>query len=200
MTCSTPHGGGRAGARRFLAAAALSLSASLPGVQLSAAVDPEPLPQVSVREERGTYSVTARFDVPQAPHVALAVLSDYEQIPRFMPDVRTSVVLERTPGRLVVEQEAVSRLMMFSKTVHLILDVTEGPNALAFVDRCRKSFTIYHGSWRAEPNGAGATLIYELTAAPAFDVPEFILKRLLKRDSTRMIDGLRREIAARGSR
>ena len=200
MTSLTPLGGGRASARRILVAAALSLSASLPGVRLAAADDPEPLPQVSVREERGTYSVTARFDVPQAPRVALAVLADYEQIPRFMPGVRTSVIIERAPGRILVEQEAVSRLMMFSKTVHLLLEVIEGPDALSFVDRCRKSFTSYQGSWRAEPKGTGTTLTYELTAAPAFDVPEFVLKRLLKRDSARMIEGLRREIAARASR
>jgi ribosome-associated toxin RatA of RatAB toxin-antitoxin module len=200
MSPLTPHGGERTSARRLLVAAVVSLCASLPGVQLAATADPEPSPQVSVREERGVYSVTARFDVPQAPGVALAVLSDYEQIPRFMPDVRTSVVLERAPGRLVVEQEAVSRVMMFSKTVHLRLEVTETSDALTFVDRCGKSFTRYNGSWRATPTGSGSTITYELTAAPAFDVPEFILKRLLKRDSARMIAGLRREMAARAAR
>ena len=50
---------------------------------------------MTVREERGVYSVAARFHVPQPPRVALAVLTDYEQIPRFMPDVATSIVLER---------------------------------------------------------------------------------------------------------
>jgi hypothetical protein len=72
-----------------------------------------------------------------------AVLTD---IPRFLPEVTSSEVRERSERRAVVEQEAVSRMMMFSKKVHLIT--------------------------------------YELTAKPSFDVPEFILKRLLKRDST----------------
>jgi hypothetical protein len=39
--------------------------------------------------------------------------------------------------------------------------------------------------------------LYTLTAQPSFDVPEFILKRLLTRDSGEMIEGLRREMAAR---
>lgn len=200
MTFLTPPTGERGSARRLLLAAVFGLCASLPGVQLAAAADPAPSPQVSVREERGVYSVTARFDVPQAPEVALAVLSDYEQIPRFMPDVRTSVILERSPGRLLVEQEAVSRLLMFSRTVHLLLEVTETENALTFVDRCGKSFTSYEGSWHVSPAATGSTITYELTARPAFDVPEFILTRLLKRDSARMIEGLRREIAARTAR
>ena len=199
-TSHTGHTGGRASARQLLVASAIMLSGALPGAHMMATDDPEPSPQVSVREEHGTYSVRARFEVPQAAHVALAVLTDYEQIPRFMPDVRTSVVLERTPGRVLVEQEAVSQFMMFSRKVHLVLEVTEEGDTIRFVDRCGKSFTTYAGVWRAIQKDGGTMVTYELTARPAFDVPEFILKRLLKRDSGQMIDRLRREIAARAAR
>jgi ribosome-associated toxin RatA of RatAB toxin-antitoxin module len=152
---------------------------------------------VSVREANGVYTVTARFIVPQAPPVALAVLSDYEQIPRFMPDVKISVVRERTPDRLLVEQEAESRFMMFSKKVHLLLEVAQDGQTIRFADRCARSFSAYQGSWRVEPIGGGTQITYELSAKPAFEVPEFILKRLLKRDSAEMINQLRREIASR---
>ncbi|HJR61693.1 MAG TPA: SRPBCC family protein [Vicinamibacterales bacterium] len=197
---STTHTGGRAGARRLLVAAAVSVCVALPGAHLAATVDPAPAPEVIVREARGTYSVTARFEVPQPPAVALAVLSDYEQIPRFMPGVRTSVVRERTPGRVVVEQEAVSQFMLFSKQVHLLLDVTEEEGVIRFVDRSGRSFRRYEGAWQAIRQDGGTTITYELAARPAFDVPEFILKRLLKRDSGQMINCLRREIAARAAR
>jgi ribosome-associated toxin RatA of RatAB toxin-antitoxin module len=196
-TSSITHTGGRDSVRRFLVAAVVIACVALPGARLTAAADPAPSPEVTVRETRGTYSVTARFEVPQSAAVALAVLSDYEQIPRFMPGVRTSVVRERTPERVMVEQEAVSQFMMFSKTVHLLLDVTEDRDTIRFVDRSGKSFSSYEGSWQAVQKDGGTTITYELTARPAFDVPEFILKRLLKRDSAQMINCLRREIAAR---
>jgi ribosome-associated toxin RatA of RatAB toxin-antitoxin module len=167
---------------------------------VAAADGHDPLPQVNVREDRGTYTVTARFEIPQSAAAALAVLSDYEQIPRFMPEIRTSVVLSRSEGRILVEQEAISRFMMFSKKVHLLLDVTQDDSSLRFVDRCGNSFTTYQGAWRATTSGGRTTVTYELTAKPAFDVPEFILKRLLKRDSVQMIDRLQREIAARAVR
>jgi len=38
---------------------------------------------------------------------------------------------------------------------------------------------------------------YELSAKPSFDVPEFLLKRLLKRDASQMIERLKAEVAAR---
>ena len=173
------------------------LGVPLPGDRLAAATDPVPAEHVDVREAGGVYTVTARFAVPQAPLVALAVLLDYEQFPRFSPDVRTSIVRERAPGRLVVEQQAEPRFLMFSRKVHLVLEVTESGDTIRFADRCGTSFTTYEGAWRATNNNGGAEVTYELTARPAFDVPEFILKRLLKRDAGRMIEGLRREMAAR---
>jgi hypothetical protein len=86
-----------------------------------------------------------------------AVLTDYEQIPRFTPGVKTSTVLERGVGSAVVEQEATSRLMMFSKTVHLVLEIREGTNTLRFRDRSGRSFTRYEGCGRLSGAGGGTT-------------------------------------------
>ena len=200
MFCCDSHPGGRASVRRFLVGAAVILWIALPGAHPTATTATGSSPQVSVQEVRGTYSVVARFEVPQDTRAVLAVLSDYEQIPRFMPDVRTSVILERTPGRLLIEQEAVSQFLMFSKTVHLLLDVTEDGDTIRFVDRCGKSFTRYQGMWRVMQKDGATSITYELTAQPAFDVPGFVLKRMLKRNSLEMIDRLRREIAERSAR
>ena len=159
-----------------------------------------PAPSVTVREERGVYTVSARFHVAAPPAVVLAVLTDYENIPRFLPDVTSSVVRERSESRAVVEQEAVSRMMMFSKKVHLVLEIVEEGSAIRFRDRCGRSFETYEGAWRVTARDGGSDISYELTAAPGFEVPEFILKRLLKRDSTRTIERLAAEISARGKR
>jgi len=183
---------------RFLAVAAVAISVSSLGAQATTDSEPVAPAAVSVREENGAYLVRAQFDVPQAAHIARAVLTDYEQIPRFMPDVKISVVVDRTASRLLVEQEAVSKFGLFSKTVHLRLEVIEDGNRIRFIDRCGKSFKHYSGSWTLLPAGSRTTLTYELTAQPDFGVPEFIIKRLLKRDAGEMIVRLRGEIATRG--
>ena len=158
-----------------------------------------PTPSVTVREERGVYLVSARFHVAAPPDVALAVLTDYENIPRFVPDVTSSVVRERSESRAVVEQEAVFRMMMFSKKVHLMLEIRQDGSGIRFRDLCSRSFEYYEGAWRITPSGTGSAVTYELTAKPDFDVPEFILKRLLRRDSTRTIERIAAEIAARAA-
>jgi len=165
------------------------------GAYLPAATAPEP--DVLVQEERGTFTVSATFGVPQPPSAALAVLTDYEQIPRFMPEVRTSHVLGRTGNRAVVEQEAIARFMMFSKAVHLVLEIQEQDGAVRFRDRCGRSFSRYDGAWVTSRRDGYTAITYQLSAIPSFDVPEFLLKRLMKRDATRMIERLQREIAER---
>jgi carbon monoxide dehydrogenase subunit G len=198
-----PHlktSGGRACVRRSLISVVLMLAGMIPVAQLNATDDPGSPPAVTVREERGVYSVTARFQVPQTPALALAVLTDYEHIPRFMPGVETSIVLERRSGLVVVEQEAVSHLMMFSKRVHLVLEITESADTLRFRDRSGRSFARYEGSWQLCDENGQTVILYDLTAQPSFDVPQFLLRRLLKRDAGLMIVGLRREIAAQSAR
>ena len=175
------------------------VAASLVLALTGALADAGPAPTVTVREARGVYSVSARFHVPEPPAAALAVLTDYENIPRFLPDVTSSIVRARSAGGALVEQEAMSRMLMFSKRVHLMLEIVEGPDAIRFRDRCGRSFARYEGAWRVTASGTGSDITYELIAAPSFDVPEFILKRLLKRDSTRTIERLTTEIAARAA-
>lgn len=184
--------GGRKRVRRLLVLAALT---TVLGARATADMATDPV--ITVHEDNGVYRVAATFGVPQPSSLAVAVLTDYEQIPRFMPDVRTSNVLHRGPDHVLVEQEAVAHLMMFSKRIHLVLEVRERPGSIRFRDRCGKSFTSYEGSWTLTEKGGQTAISYELKAQPSFDVPEWLLKRLLKRDATRMIERLQIEIASR---
>ena len=185
--------GGRSGARWLVAATVVIACSSA----VSTASGTQRSPQISVTEAEGVYSVAATFTVTAAPSTVREALTDYDRIPRFMPEVQTSNVLERTVDRVVVEQEAVARLMMFSKRVHLVLEVEEGPKTIRFRDRCGKSFTRYEGVWTVAGRDNRTDVTYHLVAHPAFDVPGFVLKRLLKRDAAAMIRRLSLEIASR---
>jgi ribosome-associated toxin RatA of RatAB toxin-antitoxin module len=191
---SVAKAGGRASVRWLFVTLALVAASA---VALPATIGPTTDPQVIVREEGGVYHVSATFAVAEPMSVAIATLTDYGQIPRFMPDMRTSQVLERRDDVVVVEQEAIARFMMFSKRVHLVLDVQEGRGAIHFRDRCGKSFTTYEGVWRFAQRGELTEITYHLVADPSFDVPEFLLKRLFKRDAANMIERLKAEITAR---
>jgi carbon monoxide dehydrogenase subunit G len=171
---------------------AVMLAAGAASLPLSAAAA-----DVAVREQQGTYLVSARFEVPQDRAAVLAVLTDYEQIPRYMPDVTRSVIRERRGARVIVEQEAVSRFLMFSKRVHLLLEIAEWDTSITFADTSGQSFSAYVGMWSLSEVDGHTVIDYQLSAKPTFDVPSFLLSRLLEKDATRMIARLRVEIEAR---
>lgn len=185
---------GRNRARRLaLCAAIVALTG---GVPLAA---PDGDPQVTVNESAGVYQVAASFSVTAAPAVAISVLTDFERIPKFMPDMKSSNVLERTEAGTLVEQEAVARFMMFSKRVHLVLRVNERDGTIRFRDECGKSFARYEGLWKIASTDGRTAIEYQLGAKPKFDVPAFVLTRLMKRDALQMIQLLQAEIASRAA-
>ena len=161
-----------------------------------ALADPAAVSRVEVIERGGVYHVTAAFAVSASPQVVMAVLTDYGRIPEYVPDMEISKVLERTIGGAVVEQQAVARFMLFSKRVHLLLEVQEDDGQLRFRDRCGKSFAVYDGSWTVSQHDSLTVVDYRLSAKPLFEVPSFVLKRLLKRDAAQLIDRIKIEIAA----
>jgi len=196
MALTTATAGGHSRARRLVCVLAALLAATF----LCAPMAADSGHQATVREVEGVYHVAASFDVPHPHSLAYGVLTDYEQVPRFMPDVRTSVVRERSPLRILLEQEAVAKFMFFSKRVHLLLEVRETPGAIRFRDTSYKSFERYEGGWTFTSHEDRTTIEYALTAKPSFSVPGFVLSRLLKRDAGRMIAGLRAEMAKRAAK
>lgn len=183
----------------FAMAAVLTAAIALGGAA-AAGAQTSPAPDISVTEAAGLYRVTAAFTVAAPPNAVAAVLTDYERIPEFMPDVKTSQVLERNDAGLVVEQEAAAKFMLFTRRLHLLLDVSEDRGTIRFRDRCGKSFTQYEGAWRLGGSGESTTVIYELSANPSFEVPAFVLKRLFKRDAAMMVERLQAEIVLRARR
>lgn len=175
----------------------LAVAALLAFPAVTAASGPVGDPPVTVTRAHGAYVVQARFVVAQPAAEVIAVLTDYEGIPRFLPDIRRSVVRSRDGSRTTVEQEAVSSVMMFSRRVYLLLEIDETSDALVFRDTSGRSFERYEGSWRVSPAGEATLVRYELQAKPAFSVPEFVLMRLFRRDARETIARIAAEIARR---
>jgi len=189
--------GGRTRVRRLFVVIALVLSGVGQEVAATADGSAAASTQVTVREKAGVYRVTAQFEVPQPASVARAVLTDYARIPGFMPDVKISIVRKRFPDGVVVEQEVVARTLMFSKRIYLLLEVHMDDHSVRFRDSSGRSFEQYEGAWTIVQHDLRTVITYELTAQPCFDLPGFMLTRLLKRDSGEMIERLRTEMDAR---
>jgi hypothetical protein len=182
------------GAARF----ALSLALAVAVVQRAAEADPV---DVAIREsEQGTYVVEGGFTVDAARPVVWAVLTDYEGIHDFVSSIRRSVVTERHPDHLLLLQEGVGRIFVFSKSIHVLLEVREDPErTIAFRDVCGKSFESYAGKWRIEDGDQGLRVSYTLRAKPAFRQPGFVTRKSMRDNVRRLLEEVRLEIESRRS-
>lgn len=70
--------------------------------------------RVSVTRKGDVVRARAEFAVPVAASQAFAVLTDYDHMRDFLPDVLESKVIERSPARLVVSQRARMKLGFLS--------------------------------------------------------------------------------------
>jgi hypothetical protein len=127
----------------------------------------------SAHEKDGVDQVKARFYVNAQSQTAWAVLSDYENIPKFVHTMKKSHIEKRCDDNLLLTQEAEAGFLFITKKVHVLLKVHEVPGkSIAFEDVSLKDFCFYQGSWDIQtcPQG-GVSVVYELEAKKNFDAP-----------------------------
>jgi len=157
------------------AAAALALSATPLAAEGTPLAPEEAAPRVSVTGAgRGAYRIEGSFRVDAPPPVVWAVLTDYDNLSSFVSSMKSSSAARPESGRLVVTQEAVGRAGPFSRTLHVVLDVTEDPpHRIEFHDVSGASFHSYVGAWAIESDRAGTRVTYTLEARPRSSPPLF---------------------------
>ena len=181
------------------AAAVLAVSMASPAAADSRSVACAALttPSVSVTSASGTYRIEGSFDVDTPANIVWAVLTDYNRVPSFVSSMRSSTARRESSGRLLVTQEAVGRAGPFSRTMHVVLDVTEqAPERIAFRDVCGGSFHSYAGSWTIAPEGAGVRVRYTLDARPRSSPPLFA-KSIMSSNARGLLEQVRLEILRR---
>jgi ribosome-associated toxin RatA of RatAB toxin-antitoxin module len=129
------------------------------------------------------------------PQRAWEVLTAYEQLPEFVPNMRSSKLLSRHGEEVMLEQQSRTRFLFIKQDIHVVLRVTEHPLsaidiALVSSDEVRQ----YTGRWELTPaqlNGVEGTHIrYTGDMEPRFFVPPVLGASLVKGDVRRMVSAV----------
>jgi hypothetical protein len=146
------------------------------GIGAAAPCGADPLFQpisFSAHEKDGVDEVKAQFYVRADAPIAWNVLSDYENIPKFVHTMKKSHIEKRCDENLLLTQEAEAGFLFITKKVHVLLKVHEIPGqSISFEDVSLKDFCFYQGSWniKSAPQG-GVSVVYQLEAKKNFDAP-----------------------------
>jgi ribosome-associated toxin RatA of RatAB toxin-antitoxin module len=105
--------------------------------------------KVLVQGEKGNY--VARVLVAATPELAWAVLTDYSNFSRFIPNVVSSKILETQGNQKVIEQEDVRQLLFVNVRSRVRSAITETPQTRIDFRRIDGDVPKLDGYWKVEP-------------------------------------------------
>lgn len=149
-----------------------------------------------------SFQLDARGFVHVPPQQAWQVLTDYEHLPTFVPDLLRSKVLSRGPHEATIEQVSRAGFLFVSHTVHMVVHVDERPFSAIDVTLVSGDLRYYRAHWalaETTRQGESGTLItYSGELAPKFYLPPLIAQPLAQAQVHRMVAAVISEIEARG--
>jgi ribosome-associated toxin RatA of RatAB toxin-antitoxin module len=152
-------------------------------------------PAVNVSVERvdtdagRVYQVSARGEVAAKPAAVWRILTDYDRMAEFVPDLHSTRVLERSGDQAIVEQRGVAHFLFFRREIRLLVQVREQPMSRIDISLVDGDMAVYNCTWRLVPvpETGGTRIVYSGALAPKFYVPAMFGENLIRADVARMM-------------
>jgi ribosome-associated toxin RatA of RatAB toxin-antitoxin module len=130
--------------------------------------------------------ISAKIQIPRSVEQVWQVLTDYEALANFIPNLAKSRLLEHPTGGIRLEQVGNQRLLRFNFSARVVLDLEEKfPREINF-NMVEGDLKAYSGSWRLEPyslfDQTATDLYYTVRVWPKRTMPVAILERRLCSD------------------
>lgn len=153
---------------------------------------------LSQLDAQDLYYIHGVFETASSPEEVWNVLSDYEGLKGILSNLRSSRVLERNGDKARVEQVMVGQFLFFSKTVRLVLNITEqAPWRIDFSSAEGGPFRHYEGSWQIDRTPTGCRVDYTLDVSRGDMAPEFMERKLFQDNSRDLMSQLSKEVERR---
>lgn len=144
------------------------------------------------------YDIWVDGFVRGTPQQVWKILTDYDQMHMFVPDMVSSKVLSRDAGGVVVAQEGRVRFFFFSKTVHLVLRVTELPFSRIDIALMSGDMKQYASHWELFPmtqdGVTGTRISYTGKLEPDFFAPSLFGSAMVESSVRKMVEAMMLEM------
>ncbi|TFI51499.1 cyclase [Mastigocladus laminosus UU774] len=130
--------------------------------------------------------ITAKIQIPQPVTQVWEVLTNYEALAEFIPNLAQSRLLEHPNGGIRLEQIGSQRFLRMNFSARVVLDLEERfPKKITF-QMIEGDFKDFSGSWCLEPcslgQQIGTNLCYTVKVWPKLTMPVGIIERRLAKD------------------
>lgn len=146
--------------------------------------------------------LSAGIAIATPPDPIWQVLTDYEALSEFIPNLETTRRLEHPQGGIRLEQVGADRLFRLNFRARLVLDLEEEPLAREIrFQMVEGDFKRFEGCWQLEPvSGADRSetyLRYSLTVCPPRAMPVRLIEGRLRRNLALNLVAIRQRVCDR---
>jgi carbon monoxide dehydrogenase subunit G len=145
-------------------------------------------------------TVFAGVELQVDPGIVWAVLSDYDHLSDFVPNMRVSRVVSRNGATAIVEQKGEFGLLFFRQQIELKLEITETPKRTIVARAIGGSFREMSGRYDLEDTGRGVKIAYTGRFVPDFPLPPFLGIIAIRHSAATQLGAMVDEILRRDAR
>jgi ribosome-associated toxin RatA of RatAB toxin-antitoxin module len=153
------------------------------------------LPKLEVSVNRVELDAQRMYEVDATGTVAAPltkvwrILTGYERMAEFVPDLESCKVLSRNGNEVIIEQFGVARFLFMSKSIHLIVRATEQPMSSIDISLISGDMKHYESHWELipVPETGGTKVVYSGRLIPNFYVPGILGSKMIRGDIERMM-------------
>ena len=154
---------------------------------LKGLADSQTIEQTMERLPNGIRRLAAQLRTSAQVEALWRVLSDYDNLSNFIPNLSSSSLVAREGNKIQLKQVGSQRLMgfTFSAEVHLELHENRSAGLMEF-HLLKGDFRRFEGAWTMKelPDGNGTCLLYELTVQGCIGMPVTLIEARLREDLT----------------
>lgn len=156
-------------------------------------------PEIRIERKENAFYVDARLRVDAHHHIAWQVLTDYNNLARFVPGMQTSEIVSGPGQPLLLRQTGQSGFLVFNVPVDVTVRIDEILLEAVRFQAVAGSLSNKSGEWRLEEQGEATLLLYRASITPGFWVPTLIAAPAMARDIGRKLTGVANEIRRRAT-
>ena len=147
------------------------------------AIKRQAIEQTMERLPHGARRLAVQLRTPIKEAVLWEVLTDYDHLSDFIPNLASSTVVARKEKRVQLNQVGSQQLLglRFSAQVHLELVEDRAKGQLKF-HMIKGDFRRFEGNWIMRDLDRGTSLLYELTVQGCVGMPVGLIEQRLRDD------------------
>ena len=150
------------------------------------------------RLDQGARRLAVQLRLPLDPQWIWAVLTDYNNLNRYIPNLSSSRQLWRRGNRVGLEQVGTQQFCGLRFTARVELELEEDPDQGELRFEMRSGdFRRFDGLWRVDSDAMSTRLLYSLTVQGKPGMPIGLIEQRLQQDLANNLRGVQREATLR---